>query len=268
MGHERLPDIIDAIEGEFKAHGVKYRVENTGERVRFFFKVDGKNKKFFLHTTPSDSRSLLNSRAQLRKMLGDCAGIQTVLGKLNKSLKIIIPNTLARKIGATNGTPVEIVGDHKRVKVVVLETGHLHLRRYGAAKSLSVNVSCNKIGIRCARMKPLYQLVTVGPGYIEFKDLPFSPLHVESLNGEDRRVITGTVISGQKKYGDESERPPVVAMTPALEKKAPAAADKVDADIVTALGLLQEALETAKKQGANLRCEVDDRGEVSVWRKI
>lgn len=74
---------FDIIANELLAHGIKYRTEKAGSgHTNIYWEIGGKERRYTTSTTPSDHRSRLNCRAEVRRMLR-ADGI--VIGKMAKS---------------------------------------------------------------------------------------------------------------------------------------------------------------------------------------
>lgn len=97
-------DIVDMVVEELEAVGLKADVNKGGKHIKIQWQVMGKPRLFICPNTPSDHRSFLNSRSDIRKILRNDAQL---IDEHNRSIK-----TVAQKAFSL---PQQVVGQNVSV---------------------------------------------------------------------------------------------------------------------------------------------------------
>jgi hypothetical protein len=63
------PLVHDIVMGLLRAHGVECTLEKTSRHNKVLFVLDGRRQMYTCSRTPSDGRTLLNAKADIKRML-------------------------------------------------------------------------------------------------------------------------------------------------------------------------------------------------------
>lgn len=167
-------DIYDTLASELNSRGIDFQLEHGSKHPRLIFDLNGRTIKFTYPLSPSDSRSGLNSLAQLKRIIGSSDNdpaffkVSKYITATDCTVRIAFTRAALRKMfgkaAIDNDCRVSVQSADNEVTIIPSKMGHFKVIEVGTTVGGSqdsiigfVTIRAHTIGVREGRCP--YELV-------------------------------------------------------------------------------------------------------------